>query len=146
MQDPPQEIADYRYMNRILHKNNMQVTSETVGIAMRAFKSIVPTKTSLDINQFDIVMSTIGLHCPIDRQRLFRAFDFDMNNTVEYTEFIWGIAMLLDGSNAQKFDKIWKEIDEDGGGSLTRTEVQEMLAKGGAVTDELVSCGIHGPL
>lgn len=58
--------------------------------------------------------------------------------SVEYTEFIWGVAMLFDGSMAQRFDELWRSIDEDGSGSLNKSEVFEMLVTGGAVKEKKV--------
>merc|ERR1740130_1893867 len=83
-------------------------------------------------------MKSIGVKCAFDRHRLFRAFDFDFNNTVEYTEFIWGIAMLYDGSMAQKFDKLWRVVDNDNSGTLNKQEVFHMLFDGGNVKDAVV--------
>ena len=110
-------------MSRVMAKNNMTVTQDTVKLAMAAFRRLVPAKTALDLNQFDIIMKSIGVKCPFDRHQLFKAFDFDGNNTVEYTEFIWGIAMLFDGSLAQQFDRLWKSIDSDNTGTLDKYEV-----------------------
>merc|ERR1711871_1796243 len=76
MREAPEEEADYSYMSRIMHKNRMKVTGSTVSKAMDEFKHLVPSKTSLDINQFDIIMKSIGVKCAFDRHRLFRAFDF----------------------------------------------------------------------
>jgi len=56
-------------------------------------------------------------------QRHFNAISINVSTQVEYTEFIWGIAMLFDGSLAQQFDKLWKEVDSDNTGTLDKYEV-----------------------
>ena len=99
-EDPPEETTDYRFMSRVMSKSGTKVTGETVRKAMKEFRRLVPQKTSLDLNQFDIVMKAVGVPCSYDRQCLFKAIDYDMNNTVEYTEFVWGMAMLYDGGLA----------------------------------------------
>lgn len=132
MVEEPEEEMDLRYMARIVNKAGIKVTSELIRMAMKEFKRVVPTKTGLDINQFDIVMKRIGFTCPFDRHRLFRAFDFDFNNTVEYCEFIWGIAMLFNGSLAQQFDALWRKLVTDGSG-LHEDQLYIMLRDGGCI-------------
>jgi len=129
----PEETIDLNYMNNIIHKSGIVVSAELIDRAMKEFKALVPNKTGLDLNQFDIVMKRIGFNCPFDRHRLFRAFDFDFNNTVDYCEFIWGIAMLFNGSLAQKFDELWHKLDVNCQGVLHEDQLYKMLASGGAL-------------
>jgi len=132
----PEEEIDLKYMNSIIRKSGIVVSAQLIEKAMREFKVLVPNRTGLDINQFDIVMTNIGFTCPYDRHRLFRAFDFDFNNTVEYCEFIWGIAMLFNGSLAQKFDQLWQKLDTKGSGFLQEGQLYKMLVSGGNIKDE----------
>merc|ERR1712166_232316 len=138
MVEEPEEEMDYRYLERLVRTTGIKVTKQLVAKAMREFKSIVPSKTGLDINQFDVVMKKIGFASPFDRHRLFRAFDFDFNSTVEYCEFIWGIAMLYDGSLAQRYDAIWKMLDVDSSDSLHEDQLFLMIQEGGSLKDSEV--------
>ena len=46
------------------------MSAELIDRAMKEFKALVPNKTGLDLNQFDIVMKRIGFNCPFDRHRV----------------------------------------------------------------------------
>lgn len=128
----PAEKVDLNDMKSIVQKAGIVVSNELINRAMQEFKALVPNKTGLDLNQFDIVMKRIGFRCPFDRHRLFRAFDLDFDNTVGYCEFILGIAMLLDGPLALKFDELWQKLDVKCIGELHEAQLFKMLAHGGS--------------
>jgi Ca2+-binding EF-hand superfamily protein len=71
--------------------------------------------------------------CPNgDAQRfashIFRAFDLDKSNTVDFREFLIGLSMTSTTSSPQlKLEWIFQVFDIDGNGLLTRSECLEVI-------------------
>jgi len=59
---------------------------------------------------------------------IFRAFDLDKSNTVDFREFLIGLSMTSSTSSLQtKLEWIFQVFDIDGNGLLTRTECLEVI-------------------
>jgi len=61
-------------------------------------------------------------------QHIFRAFDLDKSNTIDFREFLIGLSMTSMNSSPQtKLEWIFQVFDIDGNGLLTRNECLEVI-------------------
>jgi Ca2+-binding EF-hand superfamily protein len=61
-------------------------------------------------------------------RHIFRAFDLDKSNTVDFREFLIGLSMTSTTSSPEiKLEWIFKVFDIDGNGLLTRNECLEVI-------------------
>lgn len=61
-------------------------------------------------------------------RHIFRAFDLDKSNTVDFREFLIGLSMTSMNSSPQtKLEWIFQVFDIDGNGLLTRNECLEVI-------------------
>ena len=61
-------------------------------------------------------------------RHIFRAFDLDKSNTVDFREFLIGLSITSKSSSPQtKLEWIFQVFDIDGNGLLTRSECVEVI-------------------
>jgi len=61
-------------------------------------------------------------------RHIFRAFDLDKSNTVDFREFLIGLSMTSTTSSPQtKLEWLFQVFDIDGNGLLTRSECLEVI-------------------
>lgn len=117
--------VDQSKLAQLFQINGVPVTNELISETMKVFARVVPTKTSMDMNQFDIIFQRIGFQDPFIRHRIFKTFDVDNSGTIDQSELIWGMSLLYPNSTASEFEALWKELGC--GAGLDRHELVAVL-------------------
>jgi len=82
-------------MRELVEKSNIKVNQKLVQRAEIEFIKVSPANRRVDMNQWDCVMRRIGIENPMMRHKVFKVFDADANQRVDYHEFVDGLNTLL---------------------------------------------------
>ena len=61
-------------------------------------------------------------------EQLFSVFDRDNSDTIDFTEFLTGMALIYHGTMMEKKRFLFEMYDLDGDGVVTKTELRTMLS------------------
>ena len=93
---------------------------------MRVFRS-ESWAGSLVPNEFERVLSKLGLGGLGIGKPLFEAFDQDRNGQLDFKEMFIGMALLLSSSQADRLECAFMMMDTNGSGRVSRDEVSTFL-------------------
>jgi len=105
------------------------MNDETMQNLCAKFYEFVKDKPALDREGFQEVMKTLDLKVlhPLIVERLFKAFDKNGNNWVEYDEYVFGLNVLFWGSFDEKVRFGFSVYDFNDDGLVSREELTTML-------------------
>ncbi len=106
------------------------LSPEELSQMSAAFLKKASERRTVTLAEFTEVLENLGLSGHLPVQRLFSAFDIDGSGTVDYREFLTGIASLRK-EDEQALRMCFRVFDADGDGSVSREELIMLLAATG---------------
>jgi len=127
-------------LEELIEKSSLKVTQATLLRASEEFTKVSPSHRQVDMNKWDVVMRRLGVSNAVVRHKVFKAFDTDNNNSVDYQEFIYGLTSLWQGSVAHKYHQMWKQLAQPGKGRAEKRrlkpyDIQRMIEVAGIAQD-----------
>ena len=108
---------------------NVQVADATRLFAKLAVNGVLPFDRFREA--FDVLAKHVGVPDSPERtallQRLFHAFDYDRNGTLNFAELASGLTILCVGSPMHKLESAFALMDYNNDGSITYDELRTIL-------------------
>jgi len=101
-------------IKELIEKSSLKVSGKTVMRATAEFQKVCPVQPRVDMNQWDVVLRRLGVSNALMRHKVFKAFDVDNSQSVDHHEFVSGLMQLWQGSVAQKYGLLWKQLCSHG--------------------------------
>eukprot|EP00941_MAST-03F_sp_MAST-3F-sp1_P004388 g4388.t1 len=112
--------------NIVEHPKYDTVELETLRRIFRSLSRISGQKNVRSVEKqlfLQLFSSLPGLYA----ERLYQCFDADSNGSIDFKEFLGGLAVLSRGSRREKAEFIFRLYDLDGNGTVTGQELRSML-------------------
>merc|ERR1711907_116118 len=99
-------------LKELIEKAKLKVNQRFLQRGVQELRRVLGSTAGrvVDMNQWDILMRRLGVSSPFVRHKMFEAIDTNSSNTVDFREFIDGLATLWAGETAAKVGKIWDTI------------------------------------
>eukprot|EP01135_Chromosphaera_perkinsii_P004970 Nk52_evm14s307 gene=Nk52_evmTU14s307 len=128
-------IATKQQLDELV-KSVPQFQRHELDIMLYRFKESLahPTHEKIDRAKFrDILYNSFEVYDSLLMDRVFRFCDKDNDNTLSFTEWVEGLAIILRGSKEEKLKFCFNVYDLNGDGYISKEEMFQMLQQQGCL-------------
>lgn len=104
-----------------------QVEIDALFSQFRALATVTDKGTGIDLGTFEQCLGPLGLQSNLVTQRIFKFFDQNDDNMIDFEELVRGLSILCKGTQEEKMKFAFMGYDLDGSGYITRDELRQMF-------------------